>query len=287
MRALLAVFLFVSSTAFAEDVSIKHNNLTLNASFEKTASWPQRVVLMTHGTLAHNKMEIMAALQNGLKQRGVSSLSINLSYATDARASAMLDCTRPHAHKHTDALDEIGAWLNWLKQQGAKEIVVLGHSRGGNQTAWFAAERDDPAIRSVVLVAPATWNADKTAQGYEKNYGKKLAAVLAQAQSAKPDSWMEHTDLLYCKDAKVRPATFVSYYAPEPRFDTPALLPRIKKPVLVFAGSADETVPDVAEKTKPYADGARVQLKVIEGADHFFLDLYAEDLVDGVAKFIQ
>ena len=272
--------------AHAQDVTLKSGALTLNANLEKAADWPQRAILMTHGTLAHNKMEIMSSLQSLLKQRGYSSLSINLSYAIDKRASAMYDCATPILHKHTDALDEIGAWLYFLKQQGAQDVTLLGHSRGGNQTAWFAAERDDAAVRRVVLIAPATWNADNVAQSYQKNYGKALAPLVAKAAAQKGDALLKHTDLLYCKDAKVSAASFVSYYQAEPRFDTPVLLPKIVKPVLVFAASEDATVPDVAQKFGPLADGKKVQLKTITGADHFFLDLYSIDVAEAIAAFI-
>ncbi|MBI3777025.1 MAG: alpha/beta hydrolase [Gammaproteobacteria bacterium] len=267
-------------------MTIKPGALALNAHVEKAADWPQRVILMTHGTLAHNKMEIMSSLQSLLKQRGYSSLSINLSYAIDNRASAMYDCSTPLRHKHTDALDEIGAWLGWLKQQGAKDLTLLGHSRGGNQTAWFAAERDDAIMQRVVLIAPATWNADNVAKNYKANNGKELAPLIAKAAAQKPDTLLPHTDLLYCKDTNVSAASFVSYYKPEPRFDTPVLLPKISKPVLVFAGTEDAVVPDVAQKFGPLADGKKVQLKTITGADHFFLDLYIIDAADVIAAFI-
>jgi pimeloyl-ACP methyl ester carboxylesterase len=272
--------------AHAQDVTVNSGALTLNASLEKSADWPQRVILMTHGTLAHNKMEIMSSLQSLLKQRGYSSLSINLSYAIDKRASAMYDCATPLRHKHTDALDEIGAWLSFLKQQGAKDVTLLGHSRGGNQTAWFTAERDDSAVQRVVLIAPATWSADHAAQNYQNTNGKALAPLVAKAAAQKGNTLLQHTDLLYCKDTKVSAASFLSYYQTEPRFDTPTLLPKISKPVLVFAGSEDTVVPDVAQKFGPLADGKKVQLKTITGADHFFLDLYASDIADAVATFV-
>jgi alpha/beta superfamily hydrolase len=36
----------------------------------------------------------------------------------------------------------------------------------------------------------------------------------------------------------------------------------------------------------PLADGQRVQLKVVAGADHFFRDLYAEDVADAVQAML-
>jgi len=37
-------------------------------------------------------------------------------------------------------------------------------------------------------------------------------------------------------------------------------------------------------KVEPLADGEHVTLVVIDGADHFFRDLYAEDIADNIAE---
>ena len=153
------VLLFLCTTATAEEVRINHQGMVLNANLERGSdNWTNgSLVLMTHGTLAHRGMEIMATLQEMLSEREVSSLAINLSLGLDDRPAAMYPCPTPHTHKHTDAEGEIGVWLKWAKNQGVKNILLLGHSRGGNQTARFAAANPDPFITRVVLIAPQTW----------------------------------------------------------------------------------------------------------------------------------
>ena len=111
------------------------------------------MVLLTHGTLTHMERSTYAALQKNLAALGVSSLAINLSLGVDNRQGEY-DCAVPHKHQHTDALQEIGVWLDWLQKQGANQITLAGHSRGGNQTAWFASENDSDAFKKVVLIAP-------------------------------------------------------------------------------------------------------------------------------------
>ena len=128
-------------------------------------------------------MEIISTLQSLFAENGISSLAINLSLGISNRPSSTYDCKTPHRHKHTDALKEIEAWLEWLKVAGTKQVVLLGHSRGGNQTAWFAAEHDDPTIRKVILVAPQVWSTDYAAKDYEKRYGKPLKPLLDKAFS--------------------------------------------------------------------------------------------------------
>jgi len=167
IAALMAAFTFWGVAASAEEVKQPFNGLTLNANLDlaegKTVA--DGVVLMTHGTLGHNGMEIIKTLQGLLKERGRSTLAITLSLGKDDR-HGMYGCDGTHDHRHIDALDEIGAWLEWLKKKGAKDVVLLGHSRGGDQTAWFAVERDDPAIRKIVLIAPMTWSQAGTEEDY-------------------------------------------------------------------------------------------------------------------------
>ncbi|WP_456379740.1 alpha/beta hydrolase [Thiolapillus sp.] len=287
----LLILLFLGS-AQANEVSFKYNGMPLRANLEKTDSWPKGpVVLMTHGTLAHNQMEIMSTLQELFKENGISSLAINLSLGLQNRSSVMYDCATPHTHKHSDAVGEISAWMEWLRFEGIKEIVPLGHSRGGNQTAWFVAEQNEPVIHKVILVAPQVWSADYAARDYEKRYGKPLKAVLDQAnalvEAGKGQQMMEHTDFLYCKDASVTAEAFASYYQPDERMDTPFLLKKIKQPVLLFIGSEDKVVKGLQEKLQNLSGSGSLNIEIMDGADHFFRDLYAEELVERAVEFIQ
>ncbi len=288
---LLLAALSLTGPLSAETVTLKHQGLNVSANLETTGeAWQQGpVLLMTHGTLAHGRMEIMETLQQAFLDRGVSSLAITLSLGQSDR-EGMYDCASTHTHKHTDAVEEIGLWLNWLKEQGVKEMVLLGHSRGGNQTARFAAAHDSDAIRSVILVAPQTWDEGYEAKSYKKRYGEPLAPLLEKAEKlvadGKGETLLKLVDFIYCEDTAATAEAFVSYYRPDPKMDTPTLVESINKPVLVFAGSADTVVANLPKKMATVAERDTVQFEVIDGADHFFRDLYAEDLADIAMEFI-
>jgi len=278
-----------ASAGLTEEVKLTQAGITLNANLETTASWPAGpVVLLTHGTLAHRGMEIISTLQGMLQERGISSLAINLSLGLNDRAAAMYDCPTPHTHRHTDAVGEIGAWVDWLKGQGTRHIVLLGHSRGGNQTARFAAAPMPAEVESVVLLAPATWDADKAPADYQKRYGQPIEPLLRQAgelvDAGKQAELMGPMGFIYCENTRASAAAVVSYYSPDPDMDTPQVIPRIPVPVLVIAGSQDTVVAGLIDKMQPLADGDKVRLEVIDGADHFFLDLYSEEVADLIAE---
>lgn len=282
---------FAAIAVTAEEVTLTHGGRILNTNLETAgADWQQGpVVLMTHGTLAHGRMEIMETLQSVLKDRGISSLSMTLSLGLDKR-QGMYDCATPHTHKHTDAVEEIGAWMGWLQSQGVIQVALLGHSRGGNQVARYASEHPAAPLSAVILVAPQTWSEDYAAADYQKRFGKDLAPQLEAARrlqaEGKGGEPMAPVGFVYCADTSATAEAFLSYHAPDPRMDTPGLIPEIKARVLVVAASEDDVVPGLVEKVQPQADGQRVTLLVLDGADHFFRDLYAEEIADAVQALL-
>ena len=287
--ALASLFAFASANA--EEVKETFHKQTVNANLVLAGdqSFSGDIVLLTHGTLTHNGREMYRNIQKFLAENGISSLAPNLSFNINDRHGEM-DCSLPQTHHHEDAMKEIGFWLNWLKAKGATQVILMGHSRGGNQTAWFSVEQKDPVIKKVVLVAPATWNYARELADYQKNYQRDPKGILQKAEvlvkAGKGDTLMAHTDLLYCKDTQVSASAFVSYYKNEPRMDTPALLKKAHYPTLVIVGSADKVVADLSEKMQT-VDNELVKVEVIEDADHFFRDFFAEDLVTQAVEFIQ
>ena len=289
---ILAIALAASTaTAEAKEVTLAHNGLTLNANLELAAGKQiaDGAILITHAGLAHGRMETIAYLQQLLAESGYSTLAITLSLGVNDR-HGMFDCKATHRHHFADAATEIGVWVDWLKQQGAKPVILLGHSRGASQTALYAAERDNDGVKAVVLLAPDT-QATNDAAAYQQRHNTPLAPVLKEAQelvaAGKGDTVLEHTGILFCTDTVVTADTIVSYYGPDPRLDAPYLIPKIKKPVLMVIAGNDELVAGFQDKFVPLADGKRVQMKVVEGAGHFFRDLYSDDAVEAIKSFLK
>ena len=276
---------FSVSPLHAAPVSIQNSGMTLNADLQipDGNSLNKGVVLIVHGTLAHYGMEIISHLQALLNEQGFNSLAINLSLGLSNRQGPY-DCATPHRHRHTDALDEIKLWLRWLKEQGAGPITLLGHSRGGNQVAWYAAEHPGDA-KSLVLLAPMTWDKVRTEHNYQTRFGVSLNELLAEARRLKPQDLLEKIGFIYCKETTASAAAILNYYTDNPMRNTPTLLSKIKIPTLIISGSNDQVVPDIAIQSKPMLDD-NTQLYEVEGAGHFFQDLYLDDAVEKINEFL-
>jgi len=273
----------------ADEITIPYKGLTLNANYElaSTKQATDDVILITHGSLAHRDMEIISNLQSQLKDRGRNTLAINLSLGISSR-HGMYDCKQTHRHKNADAVDEIAEWMNWLAKQGVQQVTLLGHSRGAAQTALYAVEHYNSNIKAVVLLAPPTF--DNAGAGYRKRYQQDLAPVLEKAQQllmdGKGDTVLQHSNMMFCRDVEVTAASFVSYYAPDPVHDTPTLIPRIRTPTLVVVAENDEVVRGLEKRVSSLVDGKQLRMNVIEGAGHFFRDIYADDAIDAIEDFL-
>ncbi len=291
-RYLLLIALGVTSAVVsAKEVTLQHRGLTLNAELELAAgkTITEGIILITHGALAHRDMESVTYLRKLLRERGYNSLAINLSLGLNNR-HGMYDCKLIHSHRNDDAVDEIGIWLNWLKQQGVPHVILLGHSRGGAQTALYAVKRHNALLKAIILMAPATGD-NTSAEAYLKRYGQPLAPLLKKAQvlteNGKSDALLEHVGLMTCPDTTVTAGSFVSYYGQDLQLDTPYLIPDIKVPTLVVVAGGDNIVVNLENKITPLVAGKQVQMVVVDGADHMFRDLYADDAVEAVDAFLQ
>jgi pimeloyl-ACP methyl ester carboxylesterase len=262
--------------AAAEPVQIKPSLTRLNGNLElpegkKLAG--ENVVVLVHGTLSHDRQETIAALQKNLRDRGVASLAITLSLGIDDRQGPRV-CDVVHDYALAGAQREIRLWVEWLNAQRAKSIDILGFSRGGAQVAAMGPEL--PTVRRMVLMAPTFATALEQAAIYERTFGHPLAPEL---DAARKEPLQKRTvDFLTCKQAPVLGATFLDVYT--------ELLPRLAAktghPTLVIVAGKDEVVPDLGGKLP-----SDVRPVVIDGASHFFPDLYGEEAADVIAKFLK
>ena len=290
--ALLAGLLSLSAqVAQAEEVKSTYNGLTVNANviLAEGKTLADEVVLFTHGTTTHNGRETYRSIQALLAENGISSVAPNLSLDINDRHGEV-DCTTLQSHTHHDAMAEIDFWVKWLAKQGAKSVTLMGHSRGGNQTAWYSVEQDSDLIKKVILIAPQTWSKEAEHKDYEKKYHLALQPILTGAEKlvkvGKGDSQLKNVNFIYCKETNATAEAFVSYYRADERMDTPTLLKKATKPTLVIIGSADTVVADLAEKMTT-VNNPLVSSYIIEDSDHFFLDFFAEELVEQAVGFIQ
>jgi pimeloyl-ACP methyl ester carboxylesterase len=276
-------------TVAAREVAQEFNGLTLNANLEIAAGsdLSNPVVLILHGIFGHYGMGIIKGSQRVLLENGRNSLAINLGLGVDNRRG-FYDCDSPNRHRQDDALMEIQAWVDWLKRQGTSEIVLLAHSRGANEAMVYTASRVDSTIKNLVLLAPGI---DDGKRRYEERYGPIFDETLSRMQKAKQDGrgaeLLDGVDFWYCPQARVTPDSFISYYGNDSRFrQIKQFLTILPVPTLVIFGTEDDVVVSGVDIIKPMVDGNRLQLFIVDGAGHFFLDFNIDEAIEAMLEFL-
>lgn len=273
----------------AEQISIEHDDRQLVGHMQMAdgADLSDGVVVIVHGTLAHGQMEITRSMQQLLAEAGLNALTINLSYGLDAR-TGMYDCDVTHRHRHEDGAEEVAAWVDWLEGQSVGPVNVVGHSRGGNNVAWYLADFQHDSVEKAVVLAPATWEEGREIAQYHATYDADLNAILAQAQAyvdeGKPEQVME-LDFLYCPETTATAESVLSIYQENPRMNTPDLLTETQTPTLVIIAGDDQTVTDLDEQMQPVLHYEHIHVDEVIGADHMFMDLFLYDAVDMTVDF--
>ncbi|MDP5054059.1 MAG: alpha/beta hydrolase [Congregibacter sp.] len=280
---------FGSAALAAENIQLGELQPVLSGRLVRSDTWPDGdVALILHGTLSHRDTEIIQSLETLLGDEGVSTLAINLSLGIDSRAQG-LPCDSLHRHRESDASIELARWSRWLTREGVQKITAIGHSRGANQIARYVHDSADPLMARLVLIAPPQWSREKAEQAYAQLHGRSLPDLLADANrlaaADNEDTPMPgKLGLLYCENTRATASSFLSYYSEDSLRDTPTLLAQLSLPVLVIAGSEDHIaagLPAAMEERAP-----AVVVEEIDGADHFFRDLYADELVEIAVDFM-
>jgi len=288
--ALLCFFAAVAKGS-AEDVVIEHLGLEVTGNLELAKGKSLKsegIVLLVHDTQGHGRMEIMASLQDGLRDLGLNSLAITLGMGLDKRHS-MFDCTMEQDHRHEDAIEEIATWVQWLKEKGAPSITIAGHGRGANQAALYAINKLDKTVKRVVLISPLMQTEAKAEADYRARFGKPLRPELAKAEELvareQGNQLLEVPGFLNCPNSQVTAGAFANYYSANEKFKTTNLLQSLTIPVLLAVGEADPNLTEIQAAEPDFAQSKTITTVVIPGADQDFRD-GADDLAKKIRDFI-
>ncbi len=230
-------------------------------------------VLWLHGLFQTHRMADPVSTQRELwTEAGFPVLSPTLSLGIDMRrepykCDGVLDTT------FEESVEEINRWIEWLKGKGIKKIVLAGHSMGGLQVLYFVSKYRIPEVKGVVAVAPSK------GLGIKNDVFEKAERLIKGGRGKE----IIKTGFFYCEEARVTARTVYSYYKER---HLGKILKDIKIPVLIVWGTLDKRVEDLPGFIKPFA-GKNVRIEKVELADHFFRDLFAEDLSIAVTEFLE
>lgn len=291
MRFTILFFLLVfPSFVFSEtkEVQIDGPTYKLNGLLTISENNPKKnIVLLVHGILGHQKMEIIDNAKTILHENNIDSLSINLSYGIPLRENGFFPCDKDHKHNESISIKEISYWHKFLINNNYKNIYLLGHSRGALNITQYYLQMNRPDIKGVFLIAPTSKNVNDYIKIYKEIYSVNLEIKMSEMldRIKKKKEGYTKINFFHCEEAMVHDNTFLSYYQDNGK-NLIDLLKTMPIPVFVFTASEDSIANLTFDKVKQL-NHKTVKLTMIEGSGHMFRDLYLEEVMDTVLEIIQ
>ncbi len=277
----------ISSSALAEKKLIKierDDNVVLHGNLLKHRD-NNSIFLLVHGTRAFNGMEIIEKLSQKIHDLGHDVLSINLSYGISARGSNFLSCDIEHRHNEHDSVKEIILWHKFLLSRNYSEIHLLGHSRGALNVLQAASIIGENKIR-LYLLAPIIDTYQGTLKYYVSEHNLPYQEIINNDSEFMISDKYPPINFLFCENAKVSSTTFRSYLDFSQNeskypftFNIIDLLEDSDHPIMIFSGTDDEILLD-SYKHFSAINKINVEHFIIEDGDHFFRDIYLDDIID-------
>lgn len=250
---------------------------------------PQRVVLLVHGTGSNfYGSTLLAPLARRLRRGGYATLRVN-TRGHDLAFAAHTPLGTHRLGATYELVDhcryDLQAWLDHLQQQGARQVVLLGHSLGAVKAVYFQAAQPHEVVSHLVAVSPARLSYEYFAQSEQgPRFVEQFRRARQLVEQGRGEELLEvDFPLPYLACAR----SFADKYGPEERYNLLRHLVHVSVPQLYTFGERElghvafaelpEEVPQHAAPDQP------LQVQVIPGADHQYtgqVDRLAEAILD-------
>lgn len=276
LAALLCLF-FPPWPVSAKTIETKlPSGITVSANYHK-GKLSQPAVLLLHGFLQTHHSQPMSALASNLGSRGYTTLNPTISLGINKRRQSMA-CEAVHTHTVKNDVAEIAFWINWLKKNRYKKIVLIGFSSTGDfETLLSSQQLPRPEINKIILTSfnPISFDIEELNKVHTTENTKR------NTESSKPAVF----SLGYCKKNYTATAKSWLSYAQYDENKALELIGNQSVPVDIIFGSDDVTLPEnwIAKIKKA---NSIIKLHTIENANHFFEGTHEFDLAEQVENIL-
>lgn len=188
-----------------------------------------------------------------------------------------------------DAMVDLDAAVTWLLEAGYDHLVLSGYSSGATMAVRFAATRELPHLRALVLYG-APWGLPQSAEvrcahwGSDPTYDDVSAAVHRRVADDPSARLPDRLFVIHRSRGPTRKPRDSEVYTWRTWWHTRGpnavgamtfrQIGEVRAPILLVQGTADQVVlPDEAERLVGVArtsGNADVEIAWIDGGDHFF-----------------
>jgi len=238
--------------------------------FPRRKPTPKRGILFVHGTRG-NALVGAGFLGPFLAQSGYMSFCIDKRNSGINYETSLFD----------ESIHDLQGGIDALATMGMREIILVGHSLGAIEVAFYMSQRQDPRVRAVVLsgtpadTSSSTVSSIRTEDGLSKQtvYARLVddaRALVKVGEANRPMVIGTTGDGNYMT---ISAESFLSYRGPETNCRAVKWVGSIKVPILLLAHEITHlgVSPSESAAIKELIQGSgRVDMSTVSGADHFY-----------------
>ncbi len=265
----LMISVLVTGTPRAETVNMTLPS-TLVAQAEYREGRPDKpAVLLLHGFLQTRDAPTIHRLTEALADEGYTVLAPTLTLDVTYRSQS-LACEATHRHTVGAAVQELDAWVKWLKANDHKSIIMASHSFGSVETLAYLSSYPDRAVRKFIGVSIV----EGELKGGESTRAGLIRQIRIKLRAGKHG--LEMHPFSFCHNFLSTPESILSYLEWSPDRIL-AAINKTRVPITFIMGSKDDRLgAGWIEKLK----STKAKVIIIEGANHFMDGQYEFDLTD-------
>lgn len=288
----------------AELVTLQTKDRLLLNGFWFGPVQPKRVIILTHGLTsnAFANHQLVVPLVDGetavltYSNRGSEKVA-RFKRIDKRKKKGYSSRIIGEAHEvFTDCVYDIQAAVDFAQSRCSTEIILVGHSTGSQKTVYYlSTQKNNPSILGAVLLSPLSDYAGLKKMDPE---GKHIRAEkIAEEYVAKGDNHIILPNEVwpFFHDAQ----RFLSLYTPDSEEELfpyaqpgkkPDALQKIKIPLLIILGSADESrdrpIRTIAQWFRKKLVRKTAHVEIISGAPHGFFK-YESKVVRLIGNWMQ
>jgi pimeloyl-ACP methyl ester carboxylesterase len=257
--------------------------LYAKAAHDQPAPFGVDAFLLLHGTGGNfYGSSLFASVIPRCLEWGAAVLAVNtrghdLAYAASTAAGRRMFGA---AYEVVDECRfDLTAWIALLGGRGYGRIAVVGHSLGAVKAVYSLAHETPPTVAALIAISPPRLSYGHFLQSQEAElFQQELTAAEAHLEAGQADTLMS---VRFPLPYLVTAAGYVDKYGPAERYNVLKYVDQLVVPSLFTFGTIElrqnpafAGLPERLEENARF--GAKLQLAIIAGADHFYNGVHSE-----------